>query len=180
MITSSCCTNQISLNKALEDEFIFYFLGLSVFHNYSHCHHYNDVIMGAIASQTTSLTIVFSIVYLGTDQRKHQSSVPLAFVRGIHRRPMTSNAENVSIWRRHHDKNVIKVIKVASYETINQIIYAINIQLFCHRASQVWYDLMFSWITIMKRVSCKSHDGCTIHHEWLPANRCVWYNETCL
>ena len=49
---------------------------------------YNDGIMGAIASQITSLTIVFSTVYLDTDQRKHQSSASLAFVRGIHRRPV--------------------------------------------------------------------------------------------
>ena len=41
--------------------------------------------MGAMASQITSLTIVYSIVYSGTDQRKHQSSASLAFVRGIHR-----------------------------------------------------------------------------------------------
>ena len=52
--------------------------------------HYNDVIMGAIASQITSLTIVFSTVYLDTDQRKYQSSASLAFVRGIHRRPVNS------------------------------------------------------------------------------------------
>ena len=52
--------------------------------------HYNDVIMGAIASQITSLTIVFSTVYLDTDQRKHQSSASLAFARGIHRRPVNS------------------------------------------------------------------------------------------
>ena len=37
--------------------------------------------MGTIASQITSLTIVFSTVYLDIDQRKHQSSVSLAFVR---------------------------------------------------------------------------------------------------
>ena len=46
--------------------------------------------MGAIASQITSLTIVFSTVYLDTDQRKHQSSPSLDFVRGIHRRPVNS------------------------------------------------------------------------------------------
>ena len=40
--------------------------------------------MTAMASQITSLTIVYSIVYLGADQRKHQSSTSLAFVRGIH------------------------------------------------------------------------------------------------
>ena len=49
--------------------------------------HYNDVIMGAIASQITSLTIVYSALYSDADQRKHQSSASLAFVRGIHRSP---------------------------------------------------------------------------------------------
>ena len=52
--------------------------------------HYNDVIMGAMASQITSLTIVCSTVYSGTDKRKHQSSASLAFVRGIHRWPVNS------------------------------------------------------------------------------------------
>ena len=47
--------------------------------------HYDDVIMRAIASQSTSLTIVYSTVYSGADQRKHQSSASLAFVWGIHR-----------------------------------------------------------------------------------------------
>ena len=41
--------------------------------------------MGAIAYQITSLTIVYSTVHLGVDQRKHQISASLAFVRGIHR-----------------------------------------------------------------------------------------------
>ena len=50
--------------------------------------YYSDVIMGAIASQITRLTIVYSTVYLDTDQRKHQSSVSLTFVRGIHRWPV--------------------------------------------------------------------------------------------
>ena len=52
--------------------------------------HYCDVIMGAVASQITSLTIVYSSVYSDADQRKHQSSASLAFVRGIHRRPVNS------------------------------------------------------------------------------------------
>ena len=52
--------------------------------------HYGDVIMGAIASLLTSLTIVYSTVYSDADQRKHQSSASLAFVRGIHRGPMNS------------------------------------------------------------------------------------------
>ena len=47
------------------------------------CYHYSDVIMRAIA-------IVYSSVYSGADQRKHQSSASLAFVQGIHRWPMNS------------------------------------------------------------------------------------------
>ena len=46
--------------------------------------------MDAIASQITSLTIVYSIVYSDADQRKHQSSASLAFVRRIHRGPVNS------------------------------------------------------------------------------------------
>ena len=46
--------------------------------------------MGAIASQITSLTIVYSTVHSDADQRKHQSSVSLAFVGEIHRGPVTS------------------------------------------------------------------------------------------
>ena len=47
--------------------------------------HYNDVIIGTMASQITNLTIIFSTVYSGADHRKYQSSASLAFVRGIHR-----------------------------------------------------------------------------------------------
>ena len=51
-------------------------------------HHYSDVIMSAMASQTTGVSIVCSAVCSGTDQRNHQRSVALAFVRGIHRWPV--------------------------------------------------------------------------------------------
>ena len=52
--------------------------------------HYYDVIMGAQVSQITSLAIVYSTVYSGAYQRKHQSSASLAFVRGIYRGPVNS------------------------------------------------------------------------------------------
>ena len=54
------------------------------------CAHYGDVIMGTIASQITSLTIVYSTIYSDANQRKHQSSASLAFVRGSHRGPVNS------------------------------------------------------------------------------------------
>ena len=89
-----------------------YYIHWSIFKTlYRYCRgamgsiHYNDVIMGAVASQITSLAIDYSTVYSHADQRKHQSSASLAFVQRIHRGPnskMASNAENVSIWWRHH------------------------------------------------------------------------------
>ena len=55
----------------------------------SWCHdyplHYTDVIMTTIASQITSIAVVYSTVYSDADQRKHQSSASLAFVWVIHR-----------------------------------------------------------------------------------------------
>ena len=47
--------------------------------------HYGDIIMGAITTQITSLT-----VYCDADQGKHESSASLAFVWGIHRGPVDS------------------------------------------------------------------------------------------
>ena len=51
-------------------------------HSVAHC---SNVIMTMKASQITSLTIVYSIVYSHADKRKHHSSASLAFVREIHR-----------------------------------------------------------------------------------------------
>ena len=66
--------------------------------------HYNDVVMSTMMSQITGVSIVCSIVGSGEDQRKHQSSASLAFVWRIHqwRWFPACNAENVSIWWRHH------------------------------------------------------------------------------
>ena len=64
--------------------------------------------MDSVASQITSLTIVYSAVYSGADPRKHQSSVSLAFVRGIHPRPVISphkwpvTRKMFPFWWRHH------------------------------------------------------------------------------
>ena len=71
--------------------------------------HYNDVIMSTMTYQVTSLTNVYSTVFLGANQRKYQSSALLAFgggyspVAGEFPAQRANNAENVSIWWRHHD-----------------------------------------------------------------------------
>ena len=72
--------------------------------------------MTTLASQIISLTVVYSIVNSGVDQRKHQSSASLAFVRGIDRgrwipAQRASNVENVSIWWRHHEWSDTSVTK---------------------------------------------------------------------
>ena len=59
--------------------------------------------MDAIASQITSPTTVYSTVYSDPDQRKHQSSASLA-----------SNAKNVSIWWRHHDRKMWGSVKATA------------------------------------------------------------------
>ena len=71
--------------------------------------HYCDVIMGAMAPQITSLTVVYSTVYSSPDKKKTSKLRVTGLCLG--NSPVTgefpvqrvSNAENVSIWWRHHD-----------------------------------------------------------------------------
>ena len=53
-------------------------------------YHYSDIMMSAMASQITWASIVCLTVCSGADQRKHQSSASLSFVRGIHWWPVDS------------------------------------------------------------------------------------------
>ena len=53
--------------------------------------HYNGVMMSAMASQITGASIVYSIVCSGKDQRKHQTSASLTFVRGLYRWPVNTS-----------------------------------------------------------------------------------------
>ena len=70
--------------------------------------HYTVVIMSANASQITGVSIVYSRVCSGADQRKHQSSASLAFVTGIHRWSVNSPHKGpvtrtmFPFWWRHH------------------------------------------------------------------------------
>ena len=59
-------------------------------HNQINLIHFYDVIMSTMASQITSLTIVYSTVYARCRSKKLQTSASLAFVRGIHRSPVNS------------------------------------------------------------------------------------------
>ena len=80
--------------------------------------------MGSIASQITSLTIVYSIVYSDADQRKHQKLRVTGFCEGNSPgtgefpAQMASNVENVSIWWRHHVAD--EYIRASDYVSIRQ------------------------------------------------------------
>ena len=79
--------------------------------------HYDCVIMTTIASQITSLTVVYSIVYSDADQRKtsklHVTGLCVGNSPGTGEFPaqMASYVENVSIWWRHH-VSIIKIRKL--------------------------------------------------------------------
>ena len=75
--------------------------------------HYSDVIMGAMASQITGVSIVYLIVSSGADRRKHQSSASLAFVR-VHKGPVTrkcfhlmTSSWTFAAWKPVHGPNMV-------------------------------------------------------------------------
>ena len=109
----------------------------------------SDVIMGAMASQITSLMIVYSAVYSGADQRKYQSSASLAFVRGNSQvtgefpAQRASDAENVSISWRHHIKMFNPVIMsstLVSIFVVNCDLQTILFYLINSTKAVQWYD----------------------------------------
>ena len=90
--------------------------------------HCNGVIMGTMASQITGVFIVCSIVGSGTDQRKHQSSASLAFVRGIHRRPVNSPHRRPVTWKTFPFDDVIMLTSTKPQQnTIKREPYVLDI-----------------------------------------------------
>ena len=77
--------------------------------------HYSDVIMGAMATQITSLTMVHSTVYSGADKKKPSKlrvtglCAGISPVTGEFPAQMASNADNVSIWWRHHGQTHLPI-----------------------------------------------------------------------
>ena len=99
--------------------------------------HYSDVIKGSIASQITSLTIVYSTVYSGTDQRKHQSVASLAFEWGIHRGPVNSPHKGPVTRKLVPFDDVIMDVAVLSTKHILSI----------YRHLLYWSSLLLSFLT---------------------------------
>ena len=146
-------------------------------------YHYNDVIMDTIGSQITSPTIVYSTIYSDADQRKHQSSASLAFEGGNSPRTgefpeqMVSNAENVSIWWRHHVYTSPKqyIVKVP-YPNITYK-HLFNILWFYSCLSCLWnFDILYiyigAWKLLNRQSTCQLFDAMTL--PW-----CHWNGKNC-
>ena len=70
--------------------------------------------MSVMASQITGVLIVCSAIGAGADQRKHQSSASLAFVREIHRSTVDSPHKGPVMWKMFpFDDIIMNCLKVA-------------------------------------------------------------------
>ena len=134
---------------------------------------YNDVIMSAMASQITDVSFVCLTVCSGADQRRHQSSASLTFLRGIHRWTVdsphkASNVENVFIWWRHHGRL-----------WRHQATMSFNMHVFPRKIAAIF---VFGWNTKRKSIlwgHCWTKSfkvSCPFPHDFIPSHRfvCVW------
>ena len=115
--------------------------------------------MGAIASQITSITIVYSTVYSDADQRKHTASASLAFLWGIHRWPVSSphkgpvRRKMFQIWWRHHEEIDHQFNKYSEFD-INLSKHFSLLPFPCsstenHRSLILWSSLHWCHMSIM-------------------------------
>ena len=136
--------------------------------------HNNYVTMSTLASQITSLTIVYSSVYSGPNQRKHQSSASFDFVMGIHRWPMNSphkgpvTRKMIHIWWHYHVLDVpdtwsysfnrylvTNVVDVASTVYLEVIIVSYHVtRMSAHR---ICYDFIFMLLIQIVRSNINLH-----------------------
>ena len=128
--------------------------------------HYSDVIMGAMASQITSHSIIYSTGYSGADQRKHQSYASLAFVRGIHRWPVNSP----------HKCPVAR--KMFPFD---DVIMMLKRQALCKQVILITFDLLLVIRWKICRGSCWQQNmmiGAS-HYASKPLQLSIWHNDCC-
>ena len=101
--------------------------------------------MSSMVCQTTSLTIVYSTVYLGADQRKHQSSASLAFVRWIHRWPVNSLHKGPVTRKMFPFDDVIMKIAHLSILVQSYIWARILVQTHSRLSGSGWADSVTYW-----------------------------------
>ena len=118
--------------------------------------------MSAMASQITGVSSDCSTVCSSADQRKHQNSASLAFVRGIHRWPVVSPHKGPVTRKTFPFDDVIMEYSLGCS------VYAIPqnrfYQMYFHQSSplDIWFDILhFATLSLMytrmKLVICRSH-----------------------
>ena len=84
--------------------------------------------MSAMASHITGVSIVYSYVCSGADQRKHQSSPSLAFVWEIHRWLVNSPHSGPVMWKMFPFDDVIMFADIFTFIFFDEI-FGILIQI---------------------------------------------------
>ena len=125
--------------------------------------HYNDVIMSAMAYQITSLTIVYSTVYSGADQRKHQNSASVAFVMGIHRSPVNSQHKGPVMWKMFPFDDVIMLVVWMCLELIYRV------ECYILSSKDRWCIELFATVSFFLTLVVQNIFACSIisrHRSW--------------
>ena len=117
----------------------------------------DDVIMSATASQITSLTTVYSTVFSSADQRKHQNSASLVFVRGIHPWPVNSPHKG-SVTRKMFPFDDVIMCSVTNFMSVDdlamqgarQFSVMTLVLIACNtpKLGRGWCSIYYSWTTI--------------------------------
>ena len=119
--------------------------------------------MTTTASQITSLAVVYSIVYSDADQRKHQSSASLAFVRGIHRRSVNSPHKGpVTRKMFPFDDVIMPSLRSTVWKRQNMETLSVILSLFCEGNRSVnptWIPLI-KW-AVMRGLMISFMSACT-------------------
>ena len=123
--------------------------------------HYSDVIMGVMASQITSLTIVYSTFYSGQIKETSKLRVPGLCVgnspaTGEFPAQMASNAENVSIWWRHH-QTCLKYSRYRPYK-YSLLMHCIKIKSPAKSLLNEQYAFVGENISFLCVLSCSSEE----------------------
>ena len=138
--------------------------------------HYNNVIMRAIASQITSLTIVYSTVY--SSRRSKKTSMLRVTGLCVGNSPGTgefpaqiaSYAENVSIWWRHHAYLGVVLYSDAQTRMHTYASTHARIHIYVHKFYAAmswgknnfrWYE--YDWDTVTRLNTPTTHDKCPVY-----------------
>ena len=104
--------------------------------------HYSDVIMSAMVSQFTGVSIVCSIVCSGADQKIYQSSASLNFVKGIHRWPADSPNKGRVTGKMFPLDDVI-MDETISLKMMDAILHHVWINALIFTVQEVWWIVLY-------------------------------------